>query len=449
MSLSHRRSALKQFAATGLGWTLASGRLESAFAQVNSRDDALAILRPYEGATQWTRRAEELEGRVVTGYQGWFNAPTDGAGRGWVHYPRGGKFEPGQCSIDLWPDTSELSDDEKFETPFRRADGSVAHVFSSHHPRTVVRHFSWMREHGIDGAMVQRFAVETRGAKSLAHFNRVLDSCRAGANQHGRTYALMYDLSGLGANQIQVVIDDWKQLVDRMQLGRDDRDLAYLHVRKRPLVAIWGIGFNDQRRYTLEECEQLVRFLRDDPKYGGCTVLAGVPAYWRTLNRDAVTDPKLHDVLKQVDIISPWTVGRFGTPKAAAEHGTKVWLPDREWCDRNQKILLPVAFPGFSWSNLRPGAKFDQIPRGHGEFLWSQYVAARNAGLRTMYQAMFDELDEATAIFKTDRNPPVGESRFVTTPDLPGDHFLWLTGQGARLLRGDLTGEAMPMRRPN
>ena len=64
-----------------------------------------------------------------------------------------------------------------------------------------------------------------------------------------------------------------------------------------------------------------------------------------------------------------------------------------------------------------------------------------------LYQAMFDEMDEGTAIFKCTNDPPVGESRFVTEEGLPSDHYLWLTGQGGKLLRGEIPpSDKIPMR---
>ncbi|MEM7233497.1 MAG: xylosidase/arabinosidase, partial [Planctomycetota bacterium] len=260
-----------------------------------TRDEALARLESFRGESAPGVDTTTLNGKVMTGYQGWFNCPKDGSGRGWVHYGRGKRFSPKACTIDLWPDVSELTKEERFATEFRKKDGSAAEVFSSHHPKTVDRHFRWMKEYGIDGAFVQRFAVTTRSTRGFNHCNRVLTSCRAAANRHGRAYAIMYDLSGLGAGGTQVVIDDWKVLVDRFQFGKHG-DKAYLRHRGKLVVAVWGIGFSDGRKYSLGECERLIRFLKDDPKYGGNTVMLGVPTYWRTKTRDAVDDEKLHEI---------------------------------------------------------------------------------------------------------------------------------------------------------
>jgi hypothetical protein len=320
----------------------------------------------------------------------------------------------------------------------------VAHVFSSHNKKTVLRHFHWMREYGIDGVFVQRFAVETRQPADLAHCNAVLAHCREGANREGRCYALMYDLSLLPTGGVRHVIEDWKLLVDRMKLGRDDKDQAYLRHGGKPVVAVWGVGFNDGRKYTLAECQQLVEFLKDDKQYGGNTVLLGVPTGWRTLDADSVRDEKLHEVIAKADVISPWTVGRYRTPKEVAGHAERRWKKDLGWCREHNKEYLPVVFPGFSWHNSHPRSPLDEIPRLKGRFLWTQYAEAKGAGATMIYQAMFDEMDEGTAIFKVSSAPPVGESKFVTPDGLPGDHYLWLTGMGGKLLRGEVRPSEEP-----
>jgi len=303
--------------------------------------EVAARMQPYAGVSVPGVDPRTLIGKVMCGYQGWFTAPEDGSQRGWTHYGRRGRFEPGYCSIDLWPDVSELDDDEKFATAFRHADGAVASVFSSFCRKTMLRHFRWMKEYGIDGAFVQRFAVETYHSLNLNHCNTVLAHCREGANLQGRAYAVMYDLSGLRAGQMSHVMDDWKSLVDRMRIGRDDQDSAYLRHGGKPVIAVWGVGFNDGRSYTLAECEAFIRFLKHDRRYGGCTVMLGVPTGWRTLDRDSLADSRLHEVILQADIVSPWTIGRYASLPSIARHAEERWKRDLQWCRSVKNASLP------------------------------------------------------------------------------------------------------------
>jgi hypothetical protein len=94
--------------------------------------------------------------------------------------------------------------------------------------------------------------------------------------------------------------------------------------------------------------------------------------------------------------------------------------------------------------------KLDQIPRLEGEFLWSQAVAYKKSGVEMLYVAMFDEVDEGTAIFKCTNNPPVGDSPFLTYEGLPTDHYLWLTGKVGELIRNPPpTSFKIPTRKSN
>ncbi len=388
--------------------------------------------------------ASTLTGKVMAGYQGWFNAEGDGAKRGYNHWTRGGaKPAPGNVRVDLWPDLTEFPAAERFPTDLVHADGTRAEVFSSFLRPTVGRHFAWMREHGIDGVFLQRFINSLSRGNSLAANNAVLENVRAGAREHGRVYALMYDLSSLAPGKADVLIADWKKLLRDTRLTSDS---AYLRHRGKPLLALWGIGFKDDKpRPTLDDWRQLIAFFKDDPEGGGLALMLGVPSFWRTLTRDSVADPALHELLQLADVISPWTPGRYRTPEAAAAHAAAVWTPDLAWCRERGIDFLPVAFPGFSWHNMKPEAPLDAIPRLGGRFYWSQVAAAKRAGADMLYVAMFDEVDEATAIFKATNTPPVGPGdnvKFIGYEGLPSDHYLRLTGLAGRLFRGDAAAEA-------
>jgi hypothetical protein len=420
---------------------LAASGARSAASAPNDLD---AVLKPYAGPSVRGVDAKTLTGKVMCGYQGWHAAEGDGCGRGWYHWNGRDGFKPGSCKFDLWPDVSELDPDERYATPFKLPDGKPAEVYSAFNAKTVLRHFKWMRDYGIDGAFVQRFVGEVSNPAGRRQFTTVLAHCRAGANLHGRAYAVMYDLSGLGAASMNKVMDDWKMLVDGMKITKDP---AYLHHGGKPVVTLWGFGFNDGRKYTVAEGIELVKWLKTDPVYGGCTVMLGVPTYWRTLDRDCVKDPAMHELILQADIVSPWTVGRFGKPEQVVDFGKKVMTPDLVWCKEKKKEYLPVVFPGFSWHNMFTDKPLNQIPRLGGQFLWTQFVEAKKAGAAMVYQAMFDEVDEATAIYKCTNTPPVGESTFLTYEGLPSDHYLWLVGQAARMIAGKMPlTETMPKR---
>lgn len=400
-----------------------------------TREQVIAqTMTPYSGPSEKGVDRSTLTGKIMCGYQGWFAAEGDGCGRGWYHWSGRDGFKPGSCKIDLWPDVSELDPDERYNTGFAHADGRPAQVYSAFNSKTVLRHFKWMRDYGLDGVFVQRFSGEVSHTAGLRQFNTVLGHCRAGANRYGRTYAVMYDLSGLGAGQMGKVEEDWRLLVEKMKITEDP---AYLHHNGKPVVAVWGLGFSDGRRYTLDEGLALAAFLKTMPA-GGCTVMLGVPTYWRTLERDCVKDPKIHELILKADIVSPWTVGRYRTPAEATAYAQKTLTADLAWCKEHGRAFMPVVFPGFSWHNMITNSPQNLIPRLGGKFLWTQYAAAQKAGATMIYQAMFDEVDEGTAIFKCTNDPPVGKSSFVTYEGLPSDFYLKLVGRAGRMLRGEI-----------
>ncbi|MBQ8501527.1 MAG: xylosidase [Bacteroides sp.] len=388
-------------------------------------------IRPVQ---QTKKRYNSYKGLVMAGYQGWFNAPTDGANRGWYHYTGHNGFKPGSCTIDLWPEVSEYS--KLYQTEFTFDDGTPAYTFSSYDPSTVDTHFRWMKEYGIDGAFMQRFVAEIRYESGLHHFNKVLDSAMKSANKHGRAICVMYDLSGMNSGEEQILLNDIKQVTERHALFDRDRNPSYLYHNGKPLVAVWGVGFNDHRRYGLAEAETIVKGL----KQLGFSVMLGVPTYWRELKNDTESDPRLHDLIRQCDIIMPWFVGRYD--EASYPNFHTLIEDDIAWTKAVGVDYAPLCFPGFSWENMIRHGKGVQIARNKGSFFWKQLTNVIRSGAEMIYIAMFDEIDEGTAIFKCAHRVPTPTEGSVFVPmeeGTPSDLYLRLAGEAGRILRKEKT----------
>jgi hypothetical protein len=137
----------------------------------------------------------------------------------------------------------------------------------------------------------------------------------------------------------------------------------------------------------------------------------------------------------------PWAVGRYNS---GSYPGTAIvtLLNDISWCKANNVDYVPLVFPGFSWANMHNDPSlYNQIPRDKGDFLWAQVAGAKSASAGSLYVAMFDEMDEGTAIFKcaTEGFTPLNASgKFVSIEQpLASDYYLWLIGQATKWIHGD------------
>ena len=374
------------------------------------------------------------KGLVMAGYQGWFRPQANGK-----MYT-----DESRVHIDLWPDVSEY--DKTYPTGLNLPDGSNARFFSSTDQSTVDLHFKWMKEYGIDGVFMQRFFNATRKTDENKASTTVLKYALEAASKYDRAIAVMYDLSGLNASgeDCSRIIEDWKFLVDSLNVTNQKGTKTYLFHHGKPLVTIWGLGFPD-RPYNLRNIgiERLIDFLKNDPKYGGCSIMLGVPTFWRELNSDCINDPYLHQIIKQADIVLPWMVQRFSPLlHNDMDRYRDVILGDMKWCTENKIDYVPCVYPGFSWHNLSRSEFPDDvkpvgsIPRQGGRFFWQQISTALMAGVDMLYVAMFDEVNEGTAIFKCTDQPPVSKmAKFIDMDGKPSDHYLWLAGEAGKMLR--------------
>ncbi len=378
----------------------------------------------------------------MCGYQGWFRAEGDGSDGGWQHFGSKGECSPEHCVIDYWPDISDYA--KTYPTEFKLKDGRPARVFSPWDQSTVDVHFRWMREYGIDGVFMQRFFGVTRTPESRLDGRVILEHALKASQKEGRAIAAMYDLSGLNPGEnCDSIIQDWKELVDVLKITSQGTNQTYLYHRGKPLVVIWGLGFPD-RPYDLHKIgiEKLINFLKHDREYGGCSVMLGVPTYFRDLRADTTSDPYLHKILTKADVIMPWMVGRFSNSLYGETNRYAAQITaDLAWCKQRNLDYAPCVYPGFSWYNLKKGkALFDAIPRQKGEFYWDLMTTAIESGAKMIYVAMFDEINEGTAIFKCTNEPPVNQppAKFLTYEGLPSDHYLWLTGMAGKMLRHEI-----------
>ena len=455
------------------------------------------------------------KGLLMTGYQGWFGTPGDGCSHAnhknteWYHYRENDMFKPGvlRNSIDLWPDMSEY--EIKYDTEFKYPDGTTAQVYSAYDKSTVMLHFKWMQEYGIDGAFMQRFVGEViDNPDGKDHFDKVLASAMDGSDQYQRAIAVMYDLGGYNPARFEKDDGDAQAIYDTYASKRK----YYLHENGKPLIALWGVGFNPaERGYINEDIQKL----SDKLKEVGYSIMLGVSTYWRAGGGDTYTPGRasLHALIKSVDVIMPWYVGRFNDINSYNTGGSDGGFAnmvgkDIEWCKNvnesgESKVqYAPHCYPGASDLNMHP--YYERGSRERGKFFWTQLHNCIRRGCTMLYIAMFDEIDEGTAIYKVLRksdvpsnaadveyyvvyNPKnekisysdmngIGRStentvfmakNKVTAPtdgwcksekelgitfegiddDLETDYYLWLTGQAGKMLRKQIAlQETQPKR---
>ncbi len=411
----------------------------------------LQALMVFPSGLAWTQAAggaahfyTTLRGIHVAGYQGWFACPGDGAvGVGWGHWFRGGSDpqDPNSLAVDLWPDTSELDADERCPTAFHLPSGASAFLFSDQNAKTVARHFAWMNQYGIDGAAMQRFVTSLAHADLQRDFDTVLGNARSGAEASRRGFFVMYDVSGMnGAAALQAIEQDWRHLTGEFHLTDSP---AYIFDRGKPVVAVWGLGFKD-RDVSADQASAIIRYFRTASV--PATVLGGVPASWRNLGSDghytdSRTEPEWAAVYRSLDVISPWTVGRYKDDNGADSFAQLRLIPDIAETGRLGIEYMPVLYPGFSWSWTRK-SPLNFIPRRCGAFYQRQIDSAIKAGAQMLYTAMFDEINEGTAIFKLGVDPshePVGADLLALDADgcrtATNDMYLRLAGEATQALR--------------
>ncbi|WP_315065658.1 carbohydrate-binding protein [uncultured Clostridium sp.] len=382
----------------------------------------------------------DVVGHLFAGYQGWFNAYGDGSpNNSWVHWTDNNNSPTPNSNIkfDLYPDTREYS--QLYQTSLGNlGNGESSKLFSSYNESTIDTHFKWMKDYNIDGAALQRFGASADQVLNPWEKNRdsVAVKVKNAAENYDRKFYIMYDITGMDSSSWvdYIKYDFTNNVIDKMNLISSS---AYAKQDGKPVICIWGIGFND-RPGDKDQCLDIINWFKDQGYY----IIGGVPTYWRTGINDS--RPDFLDVYNKFDMLSPWLVGRFGMD-SVDDFKRNVWTQDYAYCQQNNIDYQPVIWPGFSWANMTKQNTQNQIPRLHGDFMWKQAYDFKSLGISTGYVAMFDEYDEGTAIAKAAENKSmIPNNQYFLTLNADGvecssDFYLRLAGDINRLFKGEIS----------
>ncbi|MFG3019036.1 discoidin domain-containing protein [Streptomyces sp. NPDC048254] len=364
----------------------------------------------------------DVVGKITVGYQGWFACVGDGAPiNGWWHWSQDWGQSPSRnnTNIKCWPDVRDYT--STYQTSYAAlGNGQPAKLFSSYDQQTVNTHFLWMQQNNIDTAALQRF--NPTGGEGPTR-DAMATKVRSAAESYGRKFYIMYDVSNW-TNMQSEIKTDWTN-----KMSAHTASSAYAKQNGKPVVCIWGFGFNDPNHpFTPDACLDVVNWFKNQ----GCYVIGGVPREWRT--GTGGSQAGFLGVYHAFHMISPWMVGAIGNVAEADNAYTTYTVPDQADCNANGIDYQPCVLPG----------DVSGRQRAHGDFMWRQFYNVVRAGVQGIYISMFDEYNEGNQIAKTAETQawvPTDSGFLALDEDgtaCSSDYYLRLTGDGGRMLKGQI-----------
>ncbi len=366
--------------------------------------------------------AGDVVGKISVGYQGWFACIGDGAPiDAWWHWSQNESQSPSPSNnnIKAWPDMREYLN--WYQTAYANTnDGDAAVLFSSYDQGTVNAHFRWMQQNGCDTAALQRF--DPNGSEGPTR-DAMAVKVRSAAETYGRKFYIMYDVTGWTTMQPEIKTD-WTS-----KMSAHTASSAYAFQNGKPVVCIWGFGFNDSNHpWDAATCLDVVNWFKSQGVY----LIGGVPREWRTGTGGSRSG--YSSVYHGFNMLSPWMVGAIGTAADSDNAYTTYTVPDVADCAANGIDYQPCVLPGDVSANQR----------AHGDFMWRQFYNMVRAGVQGIYISMFDEYGEGNQIAKTtetQQGVPAGSGLLALNADgtaCSSDYYLRLTADGGRMLKGQL-----------
>jgi hypothetical protein len=364
----------------------------------------------------------DVVGKITVGYQGWFACIGDGAPiNGWWHWSQNWSQPPSPSNNNLkaWPDMTSYSN--RYQTAYANlGNGQPATLFSSYDQQTVSTHFQWMQQNGCDTAALQRF--DPNGSEGPTR-NAITAKVKTAAEAYSRKFYIMYDASGW-TNMQSEMPSDWTA-----NMSQYTSSPAYARQNGKPVVGIWGFGFNDANHpWSPSACLAVINWFQSQ----GCYVMGGVPTYWRTGVNDSRSG--YLGVYHAFNMLSPWMVGRIGTAADSDSFYTNVNLGDQADCNANGIDYQPCVLPG----------DLSVRQRAHGDFMWRQFYNMVRVGAQGIYISMFDEFGEGNQIVETAPDSsmvPANSGLLALDEDgtaCSSDYYMRLTNDGGRMLKGQI-----------
>ena len=349
----------------------------------------------------------DVVGKVSVGYQGWFACSGDGSPMNdWFHWSSTWSQppSPSNFSCPAWPDVRDYA--KTYQTAYANLNnGQSATLFSSCDQQVVNTQVLWMQQNGIDTIALQRFG----GANTDAEAPLV----RAAAEAYGRKFYLMYDMNGF--NTVAAFQNDWNS-----KGAAFTSSPAYAKQNGKPVVCIWGIGMGYM---TQAQDLQIINWFKSQ----NCYVIGGVTWSW-------YSDTANISSYNALNMISPWMVGVVGNIAGANNLYTYYLVPEEAYCNSHGIDYQPCVLPG----------DMSQNQRIHGDLMWDMFYNAVHAGCQGIYVSMFDEYGEGNQIAKTTTDSsmiPSNSSFLSLNADgtwCTSDYYLRLTGDGGRMLKGQI-----------
>jgi hypothetical protein len=233
-----------------------------------------------------------------------------------------------------------------------------------------------------------------------------LVTIRDAAQEYGRIFYVMYDMSGAGTagmNAVRRTQLDWIYSIERKGIVSSP---SYAKAEGRPVVCIWGVdageasGISNKRYIENDAAIALTKWFQARGYY----VIGGVPDgdWW---NRTDAAHNNGYTMYSSFDMISPWYIGRDVVGSILNTRLTQELAfcknNSRSWAGNKPIAFMPTVWPGFAWTNMNAnGGQPNATPRNAGQWIWTQIQGYLNRDsnnvIESLYFAMMDEYDEGT-----------------------------------------------------